>query len=415
MVNYFYDCYNILNKVYSEKAFLKQAILSTFIEEKNRSLTVKTCYGVLDTDIELSYYINLLCKKSPKLPIRTILKIAMYNIKYLEKHDYAVIKNAVELTKKLGKQGVSGFVNAFLRKFVSASLILPENDKIKWLSVKYSYPEFAIKELIKTYGEKRTESIISVKNDKNTLAFYDCNGEKYLTDKGVEFEKTPFENVFTVKNFVRNSDYDKGVYTFQNIGSVAICDMVEPCENLLDCCAAPGGKSVRLSYKCKNITSFEIHPHRADLIRDYAGRMKRDNIEVFVNDSKVYKEEYKEKFDAVLADVLCSGFGVVGENPDIKLNRKKEDIKELNKEQLAILKTVSKYVKKGGYLYYSTCSIFNSENINIIKAFMSDINGFEIVETASKLQAENVFGTVQFLPDVSSGAGFYFAKLKRIF
>ena len=115
MVNYFYDCYTILNKVYSEKTFIKQAISSTFIEEKNRALIIKTCYGVLDKDIELSYYLSHLTQKSPKLVIRTILKIAMYAIKYLEKKVYTVTQNAVELTKKLGKGGTSGFVNAFLR------------------------------------------------------------------------------------------------------------------------------------------------------------------------------------------------------------------------------------------------------------------------------------------------------------
>jgi len=113
MVNYFYDCYTILNKVYSEKAFIKQAISSTFIEEKNRPLIIKTCYGVLDKDIELSYYLSKLVDKNPKLVIRTILKISMYAIKYLGKKEYAVTKNAVELTKKLGKGGASGFVNAF--------------------------------------------------------------------------------------------------------------------------------------------------------------------------------------------------------------------------------------------------------------------------------------------------------------
>ena len=114
MINYLYDCYSILNKVYSEKTYIKQAILGTVIEEKNRSLTIKTCYGVLDKDIELSYYINSLTEKNPKLPIRTILKTSMYAIKYLGKKGYAVTENAVSLTKKLGKSGASGFVNAFL-------------------------------------------------------------------------------------------------------------------------------------------------------------------------------------------------------------------------------------------------------------------------------------------------------------
>ena len=130
MINCFYDCYQILNKVYSDKAFIKQAINSTFIEEKNRSLTIKTCYGVLDKDIELSYYIKKLTEKNPKLVIRTILKIAMYSIKYLQKKPYAVTENAVELTKKLGKKGASGFVNAILRKFATSKIDFPKEIKI---------------------------------------------------------------------------------------------------------------------------------------------------------------------------------------------------------------------------------------------------------------------------------------------
>ncbi|MBO7344687.1 MAG: methyltransferase domain-containing protein [Clostridia bacterium] len=413
MVNYFYDCYQILNKVYSDKTYLKQAINSTFIEEKNRSLTIKTCYGVLDKDIELSYYLTKLADKSPKLAIRTILKISMYAIRYLEKKEYAVTKNAVELTKKLGKGGASGFVNAFLRKFISAKIELPKNT-VDFLSVKYSFPSFAVDELIKTYGVERTEKIISAENEKTCLSFYDVDGEEYLKNNSVNFEKTEFENVFITKNFVRNQDYDKGVYTYQALGSVAICDVVEPCDSLLDCCAAPGGKSVRLSYKCKNVTAWDVHPHRVELINEYTSRMKRENVTAEVNDSKIYKPEFDSCFDAVLCDAPCSGLGVVNDNPDIKLNRKKEDVLGLVKEQLSILKTVCRYVKTGGYLYYSTCSILNSENIEVVKAFMSDISGFELCEINSKLQHETVNGTNSFLPDISNGLGFFVAKLKRV-
>ncbi len=413
MVNYFYDCYTILNKVYSEKTYLKQAISSTFIEEKNRALTIKTVYGVLDKDIELSYYISCLTEKSPKLVIRTILKIAMYAIKYLDKKEYAVTKNAVELTKKLGKGGTSGFVNAYLRKFIKTEIQKPLNLEEN-LSVKYSYPLFAVKELVKEFGVERTISIISAENSKTCLSFYDADGKDYLNKNGVCYETTPFENVFLTKNFVRNVDFDNGVYTFQSLGSVAICDIVEPCGNILDCCAAPGGKSIRLSYKCKNVTSWDIHEHRVGLIEDYKRRMKRVNITASVVDAKLFNKDLVEKFDAVLCDAPCSGLGVVNDNPDIKLNRQSSDIKSLNAEQLSILKTVSSYVKKGGYLYYSTCSILPSENIDIVNAFMSDINDFELCEIDSKLQHENVSGANLFLPDISGGCGFFVAKLKRV-
>ncbi len=413
MINYFYDCYTILNKVYSEKTYIKQAINGTFIEEKNRAITTKTCYGVLDKDIELSYYIAYLTDKTPKLAIRTILKISMYAIKYMDKKEYAVTKNAVELVKKLGKGGASGFVNAFLRKFISTKIELP-NVKNEHLSIKYSYPKFAVDELLRRYDEKRVESIIGVENINTCLCFYDENGAKYLSENNIEYKETPFENVYLAKNFIRNSDYDKGRYTYQALGSVAICDVVEPCDKLLDCCAAPGGKSIRLSYKVNSVTSWDIHPHRVELINEYKARMNRDNVTASVQDSKVFVPEYKGAFDAVLCDAPCSGLGVVNDNPDIKLNRVEESIKELNKEQLKILKNVSSYVKVGGYLYYSTCSILDSENIDIIKVFMSDIDGFEICKIDSKLQHEDVDGTNLFLPDISGGLGFYVAKLKRI-
>ncbi len=413
MVNYFYDCYTILNKVYSEKAFIKQAISSTFIEEKNRPLIIKTCYGVLDKDIELSYYLSKLVDKNPKLVIRTILKISMYAIKYLGKKEYAVTKNAVELTKKLGKGGASGFVNAFLRKFVKTEIQLPE-DKYEYLSVKYSYPLFAVKNLCSSYGFERATSIISAENSTTCLSFFDCDGKKYLTDKGVEFIETPFDNVFIAKNFVRNEDYDKGLYTFQALGSVAICDIVEPCDSLLDCCSAPGGKSIRLSYKCKKITAWDVHEHRVNLISEYKARMKRDNVFESVKDAKEYCEQFNQSFDAVLIDAPCSGLGVLNDNPDIKLNRTEKDVENLNKEQLSILKTVSNYVKIGGYLYYSTCSVLDSENIEIINKFMSDTIGFEVCEIDSKLKHETISKTNAFLPDISGGLGFYIAKMKRV-
>lgn len=413
MVNYFYDSYQILNKVYSEKKFVKQAINETFIEELNRSITVKICYGVLDKDIELSYYIKSLAPKTPKLVIRTILKISMYAVKYLQKKDYFVVKNAVELTKKLGKDGASGFVNAFLRKFLSTEITLPD-DETERLSVEYSYPEFAVKRLIGDYGKDKAIKIISAVPPENTLCFYETDGKDYLTKLGVEYSDTPFKNVFTVKNFKRNADYDKGVYTYQALGSVAICEIVEPCESLLDCCAAPGGKSVRLSYKIKNITSFDVYAHRVELINDYAFRMKRDNICAVLNDATVYDPTLNSNFDAVLCDAPCSGLGVAGDDPDIKINRTEENVFELCALQQKILGTVCNYVKPGGYLYYSTCSVFKDENIGAVEKFLKAHNNFCIEKINSALNHVDFNGTNAFLPDITQGNGFYVAKLKRI-
>lgn len=412
MINAFYDSFRILNKVYGEGAYFKQALSSTDIEEKNRAFTTKLCYGVLDKDIELSYAIKYLAPKTPKAAIRLVLKIAMYAFKYLQKKPYAVADAAVELVKKMGKGGASGFVNAFLRKYFVAEIPLPEEEQER-ISVKYSYPLFIVKQIIAEYGTERAEKIFAAGNGKTCLVFYETDGEEYLQDLGKEYEKTPFENVFLVKNFVRNSDYDSGVYTYQALPSAAICDLVEPCEKLLDCCAAPGGKSVRLSYKCESVTSFDIHPHRVELINAYIARMKRKNITAEVWDSTIFKTELKESFDAVLCDVPCSGTGVIGDDPDIKLNRTEENVRELNEIQRAILSAAAGYVKKGGCLYYSTCSILKCENEDVVNAFLAEHKDFTIERVNSPLPHEDKGGANAFLPDISGGLGFFAAKMKR--
>lgn len=407
-----YDSYNILSKVYSQNAYLKQAILSTPIEEKNRALVVKTCYGVLDKDIELSYYIRYLSPKSPKLAVRTVLKIAMYFIRYLKKHPYAVIDNAVELVKKLGKGGVGGYVNALLRRFSEREIPLPQ-EKFQRLSVQYSFPVFAVKKLVEEYGEERAEKIMAAEGGANTLVFYETDGDAYLKSIDADFCKTPFCGAYTVRNFTRNTDYDAGVYTFQSVGSLAICAGVESGKTLLDACAAPGGKSVNLSYRFESVTACELHPHRAALIEDYARRMKRKNITVYVKDSAIYDETFKEKFDAVLCDVPCSGFGVAFENPDIKLNKDEKNLEELKTLQLSILQNCAKYVKKGGHLYYSTCSFFDEENSLNVERFLKNNADFVFVESESPLAYERKKYGLQFLPDVSGG-GFFFAKMKKV-
>ncbi len=412
MINYIYDCYIILNKVYSDKTYIKQAISSTIIEEKNKALTIKTCYGVLDKDVELSYYISSLTEKTPKLAIRTLLKISMYAIRYLGKKGYAVTENAVALTKKLGKKGASGFVNAFLRRFLTTKIAIP-NEEISYLSIKYSYPEFAVSELLKDYGRDETEKILASENLKNTLCFYDVNGEEYLRNLGVEYEKTPFDNVFTTKNFVREEGFCKGIYTFQALGSVAICDVIRGGEKLLDCCSAPGGKSVRLASKFSTVTSWDIYPHRVELITAYKTRMGVKNINEYVKNAEQFYVEEVDNYDAVLCDAPCSGLGVVNDNPDIKLNRTIDSILELNDTQYSIINTVKNYVKKGGYLYYSTCSILKKENDKIVEKFLQENDNFSICEIDSKLQhVKTPFG-LQFLPHISGGLGFFVTALKR--
>ena len=408
MTNPLYDPYAVLQKVYGGGAFLKQALADTPIEELNRARTVKICYGVLENDLYLDFCIRSFAPKNPKLPVRILLKISLYLLLFLQKQKYMVTDNAVSLAKKLGKGGAAGFINAFLRAFDAQKLRLPQ-EKTERLSLLYSVPVFAVKRIFAQYGEE-AESILSHAPARTFVRFASAQAaEKYAEGA----EKTPFENLFAYARFRRDEGFDKGEYTFQSVGSVAICSVVEPCENLLDACAAPGGKSVLLSQKCAHVTAFELHEHRAQLIRAYASRMGAD-VKVFCRDSSVHEEKYDGAFDAVLVDAPCSGYGVIGENPDIKFFRKEESLVQLAKAQREILDACAPYVKAGGALYYSTCSLFEEENDGTAGAFLAAHPQFCVQEISSPLGNKRTKFGLQFLPHISMGAGFYVCKFKKV-
>ena len=403
-----YDPFQILTKIYSDGAHVKQAIADTYIEEQYRSRTVKIVYGVLENDGYFDFCIRHYAPKAPKLAVRTILKISLYMLIHMEKKRYMVTDCAVDLCKKLGKSGVSGFVNAFLRRFDKTAVenALPKGKEGE--AIRFSYPLYAYEMLKKEYGE-RAKEIASAKSRGVSVRFE--KGEEKYSEK--PHSKTPFEHNYIFENFTRDDGFDNGEYTFQSVGSIAICDCVTPCENLLDCCAAPGGKSVLLAKKCTHVTSFELHEHRVALIRQYKTRMAVENVTEMQKDSSVFDGEYEEKFDAVLCDAPCSGFGTVSENPDIKLFRKKEDFASLAKTQKEILSTVSRYVKKGGALYYSTCSLFECENDKIVETFLKTHGDFKAERLESPLSHEKKEYGLQFLPDTAYGAGFYVCKLVK--
>ena len=403
-----YDPFLILTRVYSDGAHLKQAIADTYIEEQYRSRTVKIVYGVLENDGYFDFCIRHYAPKAPKLAVRTILKISLYMLLFMDKKRYMVTDCAVDLCKKLGKSGVSGFVNAFLRRFDKAEVEKALPKGVLGEAITLSYPQYAYEMLKKEYGE-RAAAIAGGKSAGVSVRF-EKGEEKYLSKTHT---KPPFVGNYIFESFVRDEGYDEGEYTFQSVGSIAICDVVSPCESLLDCCAAPGGKSVLLAKKCKQVTSFELHGHRVELIRQYKERMGVTNVTEQQKDSAVFDEAYEEKFDAVLCDAPCSGYGTVSENPDVKLFRKKEDFTALQKAQREILSNVSRYVKKGGALYYSTCSLFECENDKTIAEFLKTHSDYEVEQIDSPLAHDKKKYGLQFLPDTAYGAGFYVCKLIR--
>ena len=409
LTNPVYDPFQILTKIYQGGAHVKQAIADTYIEEQYRSRTVKIVYGVLENDLYFDFCIRHYAPKAPKLAVRILLKISLYMLLFMDKKRYMVTDLAVTLCKKLGKSGVSGFVNAFLRRFEKEEVEQAIPKPLAGEATRLSYPVYAYQKLKKEYGA-RAEKIAAAKSAGVSVRF-EKNAENYLQKPHIQ---TPFADNYIFENFVRDEGFDEGEYTFQSVGSIAICDVVSPCENLLDACAAPGGKSVLLSKKCDSVTSFELHSHRVELIRQYKERMRVENVRELQKDSAVFDPDFEEKFDAVLCDAPCSGFGTVSENPDIKLFRKEEDFAALESAQTAILSNVSRYVKKGGALYYSTCSLFECENDHIVETFLKTHPDYEVENIESPLVNEKKKYGLQFLPDTAYGAGFYVCKMRRV-
>lgn len=407
MKNPFYDAYCVLSKVYSEGAHVKIALADTRTEEVSRPATVKTVYGVLENDGYLSYCIKTFAPKSPKQSVRIVLKIALYHILFLQQPVYLVTDSAVALTKAVGKGGAAGFVNAFLRAFDREKVILPQGDE--GLAIKSNYPLFVVKRLREKYGE-RTESIVRAKS-KGVCVRFVRGAEKYSARPQIQ---TPFEQVKIFENFVRDEGFFAGDYTFQSVGSVAICSVVEGCGRLLDACAAPGGKSVLLAEKCDRVTANEYHAHRVELIKQYCSRMRVRNVTAVQGDATAYCEEWADAFDGVLCDVPCSGLGTLCENPDIALRKSEDDIAQLTRVQFSILQTCAKYVKVGGCLYYSTCSLLEEENDGVVGAFLRENGRYATERADCLLPHENTQYGLQFLPDTAYGAGFYVSKLRRI-
>lgn len=405
MTNPLVDPYFVLTKVYANGQFLKQALASTPIEPLNKGRTVKICYGVLDKDYYLEHIIGANTKERPKSAVRIILKIALYMLEFMSKHDYMVVDSAVELTKKLGKGGAAGFVNAFLRGYK-----LPEEptNKDEAIALKTSTPLWLVKKIRRSYkGE--AEAILSAPSLGQGVRFVGSNAA--YVDK--PHTKTPFDDLLIFNNFERDEGFFCGEYTFQSVGSAAICNAVTPCQNLLDACAAPGGKSAYLAQKCKSVTSCELHEHRVKLIEEYFARMGITNAVAIQADSSVYNKQWDSAFDGVLCDVPCSGTGVINENPDIKLNRKEGDIASLAAIQSKILNNCARYVKVGGMLYYSTCSILPEENDSTVVAFLNANPNFIIDIPTSPLAHQKTKYGLQFLPHISLGAGFYLTAFKR--
>ena len=409
------------------------------LTEKDISLISELVYGVITWKITLDEIIKEHSKiKLKKISnwILNVLRIGIYQIIFLDKiPKSAAVNESVNLAKRYGHKASSNYVNAILRKVEKSDyekLNEIENDT-KRISKMYSMPEWIIEELKINRNIKEVEEIcknltekpkINIRVNKLKISVEELKEE--LEEQNIKYEviteEIPeFLELEKIKDIENNMLFKEGYFTIQDISAGLTAKILSPKENefILDSCAAPGGKTTYMAELMNNkgkIIAGDIYKHRLNLINQNAKRLGINIIETKEIDASKYIEEYKEKFDKILLDVPCLGIGVIKRKPDIKWQRKEEDVEEISKLQKRILNNCSKYLKKGGELIYSTCSILKKENEDIIEEFIKENKNFEIIKIQNKIKIFEKFykkeGFLSINP-TEKNDGFFICKLVK--
>ena len=408
------------------------------LNNQDRGLATELIYGVVENKYYLDYIIDKLSKikcKKMNIYVKILLRMGIYQILLLNSiSDYAAVNETVSLVKKYDKRS-SGFVNAILRNVIRQKDTIGEvdlkDDKIMYLATRYSYKPWMIKNWINNFSEEFTEDLLEANSEKpsvylrtNTLKISRDSLIEKLKSEGINCSIVPNIDeairVENLKNIENNQLFKDGLFTIQDISSMMVGKVMNPKENslVLDVCSAPGGKTTHLATLMNNtgkVVSRDIFDHKLKLIQSTVDRLGLTNVEVQSFDASVLDKESIDKFDYVLADVPCSGLGIIRRKPEIKYKEKAE-LKDLPKIQKDILKNASKYVKVGGTLIYSTCTIQDNENIEVIKDFLDNNNNFKLVPINEvKVDLDNQDnGYLKIYPNIHDIDGFFIAKLERV-
>ena len=431
-----------INKEYSNLAINKN-LRESNLDNRDKALVTELVYGVIEKKLFINHIINKVSKikvKKMSHPVKIALQIAVYEMIWLDStKDYASINEAVNLIKKLDKRS-SGFVNGVLRNISRQKdeLSKIDNENIEFISIKYSLEKWIVEKLISQYGKDRAKKIIIALSEKPKM-YIRINMQKkkiYNIDKDedfVDFIISELENsgvkskksyltealeVSGLKNIEDNKLFRNGVISIQDISSMMVANVANPkgYEEVLDVCAAPGGKTMHIAEKLETgkVVSCDVFSHKLKLIENYSKRLGLKNVDICENNGLELREEFINKFDIVLVDAPCSGMGIVRRKPEIKY-KKKEDISQLPNIQLQILENASKYVKDGGSLIYSTCTIFDDENTGVMMKFLMNNSDFELepIDNIDVLKDDGEVGYVSILPDKYDMDGFFICKMKK--
>lgn len=396
-----------------------------YLDKRERAFITRVVNGTLERMIEIDYIINLFSKvkvNKMKPLIRTILRSSVYQMKYMDSvPDSAICNEAVKLAGKRGFVNLKGFVNGVLRN-ISRNLdkinYPDEKDKVSYLSVKYSLPEWLVKQWLNVYDEETVKTIGSAFLEEKplTVRFNEHKIKKEDLVRILKKEGVTVGEVPEIPCALYLSGYDhlsalpsfcEGLYQVQDLSSmqVALWSGVKEGDQVLDVCAAPGGKSIHIAELLNgtgHVEARDLTEYKVDLLRDNIERSGLTNIEAACQDATVYDLDKKKSADIVIADLPCSGLGVLGKKPDLryKMNEKTEaDLVELQRKILSVVKD---YVKPDGKLLYSTCTIHREENEGNVEWFLKEYPEFELVKDK------------QMIPGKDAGDGFYIAIIKRV-
>lgn len=417
------------NGAYSNIA-LNQALQSSAMSQKDKSLVTELIYGTVARKITLEWYLAHYIADRDKLEpwVYYLLMVSLYQLLYLDKIPaHAVVNDAVAIAKNRGnKKGAEKLVNAVLRRASQEELPAPSSirRKNKRLSVLYSTPGWLVKKLSEQYGDERAETILASLFVRNKASIRVIDPDKLpgiAAATGAELSQlSPVGLVKSAGHFVATDYFAEGDITIQDESSQLVAPTLDlqGNEQILDACAAPGGKTTHMaSYLTSgHIIALDLYGHKLDLIKDNAKRLGvADKISTHKLDAtKVHEVFAADSFDKILVDAPCSGIGLIRRKPDIKYNKENQDFNSLQEIQLQILSSVCQTLRKGGIITYSTCTIFDEENFQVIEKFLASHPNFEQVKLSHKQEDIVVDGCLAITPEQYQTDGFFIAQVKRI-
>lgn len=410
-----------------------------YLEKKERSFITRVTEGTLEHMMEIDYILDQFSKvkvKKMKPVIRNIMRSAVYQMKYMDSVPVSAACNeAVKLAVRKGFGSLRGFVNGVLRNVArNLDQIEYPTEPRQRLSIQYSMPEWILNLWLKAYDSDIVEQMLQAFQREIPLTIR-CNLrmvtpkqlKEHLEAEGVTVKVHPYlEYAFHISGFDYLGDlesFQNGEFSVQDISSMLVSELAGPKEGdyVIDVCAAPGGKSLHMAEKLNGsgrVEARDLTEYKVGLIQENIERTGLSNVEAVQQDALIFDETSVGKADIVLADLPCSGLGVLAKKTDLKYKATKEGADSLAKLQREMLKNVQAYVKDEGKLVYSTCTINPAENMDNVHWFLNEYPEFELIDIHGSLCEElqkdvKENGCIQLLPGVHQSDGFFLACMKK--